>query len=119
MAFNQPQKHRSEDHQSTGINCLPGRLVFAAYATNISNDRRHRKVETYIARVRCLERFCPNSNFRGPLPVPEPNQMVPSDRVRLVLDQHPPCLKATPAEKTPLTNRCGRNDAYFCIELCT
>src|SRR5262249_30685939 len=25
----------------------------------------------------------------------------------------------SPAEKTPLTNRCGWYDAYFCSELCT
>src|SRR5438132_1536674 len=39
------------------------RSHYAAHARSISNDRRQRKVENFVARDRCLKRLCSNSNF--------------------------------------------------------
>jgi hypothetical protein len=99
MASNRPQRHRSEDHQSAGINCLPGRLVFAACARNISNDRRQRKVENFIARGRCLERLSSNSNFQGSFLVPEPSRLALRDCIGVLLDDNPLGIKAAAARR--------------------
>ena len=99
MASNRPQSHRSEDHQSAGINCLPSRLVFAAYTRNISNDRRQRKVENFIARGRCLERLSSNSNFQGSFLVPEPSRLALRDCIGVLLDDNPLGIKAAAARR--------------------
>ncbi len=107
MASNRPQRLRSENHQSAGINCLLGRLVFGACARNISNDRRQRKVENFLARNWCLERLRTNSNFRESFAVPEPIRFALGDCFGVLLDDNPLGIKEAVETSHSLPKRAG------------
>jgi hypothetical protein len=107
-ASNRPQRHCSEDHHGASIHWWPCRLVFGAYARNISNDRRQRKVENFTARGRCLDRLSPNSNSRGSFPVPWPSRLASRDRNDVLLDNNPLCIKAPESGKCWLNICNGR-----------